>query len=42
MHLTDQGVGEERTDEAGKPAVLTAALHQQSEPAEKQSVKCVE
>ena len=44
MHLTDQGVGEaeERTDEAGKPAVLTAALHRQSEPAEKQCVKCVE
>ena len=44
MHLTDQGVGEaeEKTDEAGKPAVLTAALHRQSEPAEKQCVKCVE
>ena len=38
MHLTGQGVGEaeERTGEAGKPAVLTAALHQRSEPAEKQ------
>lgn len=38
MHLTDQSVGEaeEKTCEAGKPAVLTAALHQWSEPAEKQ------
>ena len=38
MHLTDQGVGEaeERIGEAGKPVVLTAALHQWSKPAEKQ------